>query len=88
MMSDLLRTGQKVLLVRSGARATVIRRFKSDDDGPKGFLYVIRRELPDPLTGSRIDTAWRVELSPIDAMQEERERRRMAFELASERNKK
>jgi hypothetical protein len=65
--------------------AKIIRIFKSADGLPETELFVLQRQTPDPLTGSYIDTAFRVEIGPLDPMDAERLRRRMEFEVASAR---
>lgn len=81
------KVGDRVRMVmkRGLEVATIIRIFKSADGLPETELFVLQRTTPDLLTGSLIDTAFRNEIGPLDPMDAERLRRRMAFEVASGR---
>lgn len=87
MNEIIFKVGDRVRLVtEKGAFAKIVRIFHAKDDGmPPTDLFVLQRETVDPLSGSTMTTAFRYEIGPIDVMDAERLRRRMAFEIASGR---
>lgn len=85
------KVGDRVRLVagRGLDCARIVRIFKSVDGIiPATDLFVLKRETPDPITGSFIMTAFRNEIGPLDPMDAERLRRRMEFEVAAGRGKR